>query len=171
MDPVIVTTVGDPNANSLASLEEFDAYLGSRLNATTVLAESPTRKKQALIESGRDFGVLPWAGEPVYTGNPFPRNYLRNPDAPFCTYYSASEIPQRAKDGQCELAFQYLKAGTSDLASLDSMAMVVRKKVDVLETEYAAPSQRATGLSRFPRVLDYIRPLLCTIVGQPRLVR
>jgi hypothetical protein len=76
------------------------------------------------------------------------------------------------KDATCELAFQFVKAGTTDLAALPTSADVASKSVDVLQTQYVDPSQRKQGLARFPRIMARIRPLMATAnAGQIRMVR
>jgi hypothetical protein len=69
-------------------------------------------------------------------------------------------VPQRVKDAACELAFQFVKAGTSDIVALDPTIGITQKVVGPLSTTYASPGQRAQGLWRFPSVTRFLRGLL-----------
>lgn len=164
----IVETPGDAAANSFVSATEMTAYCAARLNAaiwTGADAQLP-----ALVEATRDVSLLAYTGERVTATQAlsWPRSDAPNPDAPLIDslgltepgLYAEDEVPQRVKDATCELALQYLKAGTSDLAALDATIGIIRKTVDVLTTEYASPTLRAQGLARFPRVMAYLAPLL-----------
>ncbi|MBA3890495.1 MAG: hypothetical protein H0X64_08185 [Gemmatimonadaceae bacterium] len=164
----IVATAGAAEANSFVSAAEMTAYCEARLNAsmwTAAAAQLP-----ALVEATRDISLLRFAGERAAGTQAlaWPRSAAPDPDAPAIDgaggerpgEFDAGEIPQRVKDATCELALQYVKAGTADVAALDGSIGVVRKKVDVLETEYARPHERARGLARFPRVMAYLAPLL-----------
>jgi hypothetical protein len=142
------------------------AYCEGRLNAgawTGADAQLP-----ALVEATRDLSLLPWKGyrATAVQALAWPRTEVVNPDLPnsvgdpTAQFYADDVVPQRVKDATCELALQYLVAGTTDLASLSPTAEVIRKKVDVLDTEFARPVDRPQGLARFPRVLQFLGPLL-----------
>jgi hypothetical protein len=75
------------------------------------------------------------------------------------------------KDAQCELALEFLKAGTTDVAALPANAELVSQSVDVLSKTFADPSKRRQGIVRFPRVYNLIRPLLVSQAGAFRVVR
>lgn len=171
---VITATVGSATANSFVTVAEMTAYCEGRLNAsiwTAAAAQEP-----ALVEATRDLSVLGWRGSRVddVQALPWPRDYVPDPDAPWDAVlgetglpeYATTEIPQRVKDATCELALQYLKAGTTDLAVPDATAGVVRKKVGPLETEWGDPGTRLTaGPARFTRVWSLVAPLLKAGVG------
>ena len=92
----------------------------------------------------------------------WPRTWAVNPDAAWqTTYYGVTVVPQRVKDATCELAFQYVNAGTTDLATVDDSAGIIEKTIDVLTTRWDI-NRKQVGLNRFPRVLAYIRPLLAS---------
>ena len=170
----IVATPGDAAANSFVTAAEMTTYCAARLNAsvwTGADAQLP-----ALVEATRDLTLLGYLGgrASVEQALAWPRIWAADPDASTAyldtesvvrigdtavVYFDETTIPQRVKDATCELALQYLKAGTSDLAGTDSTQGVIRKRIDVIETEWA-PNQRATGLARFPRVMAYLDPLL-----------
>ena len=103
----------------------------------------------------------------------WPRIWAVNPDAPMGAlwYYSSTEIPQRVKDATAELAFQFLQLGTTDLASLDPNIGVIEKTVDVLTTRWQPYQKPASGLARFPRVMQYISPLLAGGSSSVPLIR
>jgi hypothetical protein len=166
MSVVIVATVGAANANSFVTDTEMTAYCDGRLNAaiwTGADAQLP-----ALVEATRDLSLLTWKGyrATAVQALAWPRTEVVNPDLPNSVldpteqYYADTVVPRRVKDATCELALQYLLAGSTDLAVVDANAGVIRKKVDVLETEYAKPVDRPQGLVRFPRVLQFVGPLL-----------
>jgi len=164
MAVTIVATAGSASANSFVTLAEANTYMEARLNSTLWDAATDDSKNRSLIEATRELGNLSWQG---YTAADtqalaWPREWVTDPDSPTLDYYDSTEIPTRLKNATCELAFQFIKAGTTDVAALDSTSGVIRKKIDVLETEYAEPWTRAKGLARYPRVLGFIRPLLAS---------
>lgn len=170
----IVETPGSANANSFVTEAEVIAYMATRLNASawaTVTGSTCTEdEKKALVEATRDLSALSYKGERVDSTQAlsWPREDCPNPDSPGIDTmggetlgdYPSDSIPQRVKDATCELAFQYLKAGTSDVAALDATTGIISKTVGPLSTTYAEPHQRPVGLARYPRVMAYIRPLL-----------
>lgn len=171
MPITIVATAGAADANSFVTLVEAQAFLDARLNASTWEAATPDSKNRALVEATRDLSALSWVGYRAddVQALSWPRQYAPNPDVPNDNVsigesgyveFATTEIPQRVKDATCELAFQYLKAGTSDVAALDATTGIISKTVGPLSTTYAEPHQRPVGLARYPRVMAYIRPLL-----------
>ena len=175
----IVATVGASDANSFSTEAEQIAYMATRLNATAwttftgaVCTES---EKAAMIEATRELSALTgWLGYRVTTTQALalPRDLLLNPDDPTPgTYYLTTVIPQRVKDAACELAFQFLKAGTTDVAAASETAGIIEETVGPLTTRWASPSEQVQGLMRYPRVWTLIAPLLSTGASQVRLVR
>jgi hypothetical protein len=76
------------------------------------------------------------------------------------------------KDATCELALEFLKAGTTDIAAQDTKQNVIQKTIGPISTTYSDPSQRAVGLARYPRVMALLAPLLDGIgSNQVRLTR
>jgi hypothetical protein len=141
--PTLVATAGSASANSFATVSEGDTYCDTRLNASAWTGETDDDEKaRALIEATRELNVLTYVGYTVTETQAlvWPRDYV--------------------KDACMELALQFLIAGTTDLAALDATQGVIRKRVDVLETEWATPYLRPTGLKRFPRVWALVQPLL-----------
>lgn len=179
MTIAIDASVGGQSSNSFVTEAVAIVFAATRLNLvgwTTISGSACTEdEKKALIESTRELSALIYQGyrTDATQAQAWPRQLAMNPDAgsSYYTLYDSSVIPQRVKDATCELAFEFLKAGTTDIATLDDNLAVLRKKVDVLETDYAAPSQRAQGLARFPRVMRLITPLLGIGAGQVRMVR
>jgi hypothetical protein len=173
MAVVVVATVGASNANSFVDVATFGAYANNRLNAGVATTATDDDKGRAVIEATRELNSLTWLGLRVngIQALAWPRTGVANPDAPGCDTYTSTEVPQRVTEATCELALQFLKAGTTDLASIDPNAGVIEKTVDVLTTKWADPSQRTQGLARFPRVMNSITPLLSSTAGQVRLVR
>lgn len=172
MSIMITATVGSASANSFVTEAEYIARMAARLNVpsgTTVTGTDCTEdEKKALIEAAREFQMLPWIGWVADSTQAlsWPRQYAVNPIQPYQIpinagyYYDTTEIPQLVKDAQIELAMEFLKAGTTDVAARDSTLDVSREKVDVLETDYVPQGQRAQGLARYPRVVALLMPLL-----------
>lgn len=168
MSVEIVATVGAATANSFITADEMSAYCDGRLNASTWTEAD--EQLAALVEATRDISLLRFQGERVNSTQAlsWPREDCPNPDSPGIDTvggetlgdYPSDEIPQRVKDATCELALQYLKAGTTDIAALESTIGIVEKTVGALSTTYAQPHERAQGLARFPRVMAYLAPLL-----------
>lgn len=183
----IVATAGASNANSFITEAEFIAYMATRLNVptgTTVTGSDATEtEKTAMIEATRELNHLAYRGTRVNATQAlsWPRQYAMDVDAPmpvdvapagWPVYFDEDEIPTRLKNATAELAMEFIKAGTTDLAALDTQLEVKREKIDVLETEFVDPHTRARGLARFPRVMTFISGLLdAGRSGGMRLVR
>jgi Putative DnaT-like ssDNA binding protein len=168
-------TVGGAAANTFATDAEADAYIGNRLNSGAWSAASGDDQARALIEATRELSTMIWQGSRATDTQAlsWPRFLAPNPDGVTITwwaYYDPGVIPQRIKDATCELALEFLRAGSSDIASTDTNSGVIEKTVDVLTTRWQ-PGQRPLGLNRFPRVLKLISPLLSIGTGQVRLTR
>lgn len=179
--PALVETIGGATSNTFATLAEATLYISARLNATLWTGASADSQNMALLEACRELTRLRvWKGRRVDTTQAlsWPRDYVPDPDnpnnegllvsgygdleEPFSTlvYYATTIIPVRIKEAQIELALEFLKAGTSDVAALDPDTNIKRSRVDVLETEFVGQGQRATGMVRYPRVMALIGPLL-----------
>jgi len=181
----IVATVGSATANSFITEVEYIAFLSTRLNvptgSTVTGITCSEDEKKAMIEATRELTLLPWAGSRSDSTQvlSMPREYLPDPDLPWAVveasddyYYDNDEVPQRVKDAQCELAMEFTKGGTTDIAVGDADQNVRRKQVDVLETEYFDKSQQTEGLWLYPRVMELVWPLLNQdAVGNTALIR
>ena len=75
-------------------------------------------------------------------------------------YFDDAVIPQRVKDATCELAYRYAVNGAPNTGVIPSSQNVIEKKVDVLTTKYSDPSQRVIGMGLYPRVTQWLKPLL-----------
>jgi hypothetical protein len=186
MSITIIATPGSATANSFVTEAEAIARAATRLNLpsswVTVSGSTCTEtEKAALIEATREITLALFQGQRVDATQvlSWPREFCVDPDAPLALgtatyvgypYYANTVIPQRVKDATIELAFEFLKAGTADLAALDPKLAIKVETVDVLTTEYFAAGQRAQGLARFPRVANLLAPLLAASAGLP-LVR
>jgi hypothetical protein len=169
MSIALVATVGADDANSFVSEDEAEAYLDARLNAGA-WTPGGDAARLALIEATREIGGLRFAGyrTDAVQALSWPRTGVPDPDAAAgatlgeltgLPEYADDAIPQRVKDATIELALEFLRAGTVDIAGADGERGVIRKRVDVLETEWAKGA-RPAGLSRFPRVIARLAPLL-----------
>lgn len=173
MAVTIDATVGGASANSFVTLAEADTYMESRLNASTWETDaSDDTKNRALVEATRMLNTEPWAGRNADTTQVlnWPREWVVNPDSPTQDFYDNDVIPQRVKDATMELAFQFVKSGTTDVAARDTKLDLIRERIDVIEKEYA-PHSRPDGVRRYPRVWDLISPLLTVAANQRRVVR
>ena len=162
---VIDATVGADTANSFVTLSEAATYMEARLNASLWDAATTDTQNRALVEATRELCGQQWAGTPVTSTQAlqWPRQWVANPDAPswgYAVFYTTTEIPARVKDATCELAFQFVKMGTTDLAALPSTYGLIENTVDVLTKRWADSRAQKLGLERFPRVMDRIRPLV-----------
>lgn len=160
--PTIVDTAGAANANSFISRAAASTYLDARLNSSAWSAATDDNKDRALIEATRTLSLLDYIGARVddVQALSWPRQEAVNPDSPDETEFDTDEIPQRVKDATCELALEFLKAGSTDLEGTDPDAALIRKKVGPLEKEFAEPGARPSGIARFKRVSELVEPLL-----------
>lgn len=158
----IVATAGSASANSFATAAEMATYMEGRLNSSTYDDASADNINRALVEATNELDYRRWLGRRATSTQAlsWPRDDVIDPDSPYSDYYSSAVVPDRVKDATCELAFQFLKAGTTDVAALDSSIEVKREKIGPLETEYAEPTTRARGLGRYPSVTRYLRGLV-----------
>lgn len=182
MAVTITETVGSATANSYVTLVEATAALDARLNSALWTAATTDNQNRALVEAQAELQSLPWKGSRTddVQALAWPRQYVENVDASQdadlgttgLPEYADDAIPTRVKEAQIELAFQFIKAGTTDLAMPSSTEGILRKKVDVLETEYSDSALRPTrGLARYPRVWRLIAPLLGPSISGMTVVR
>jgi hypothetical protein len=172
--PTVVATAGASTANSFATAAEFESYRDTRLNAGAYDTADSDDQDRALIEATRELGVLTYVGTAASDTQAlvWPRQWAEDPDASVgVTYYASTEIPQRVKDATMELALQFLIAGTTDVAALDSKQGVIEKTVGPLTTRWADPYTRPAGLKRYPRVWNLVAPLLIAQGNSVPLVR
>lgn len=160
MTLVIDPTVGGATANSFVSAAEMTAYCDGRLNASVWLGDGT--QNAALVEATRELAALSWQGRTVTETQAltWPRLYVVNPDSSWYQYFATTSIPRRVKDATCELALQFLKAGTTDIAAMPPTEGIIEKAIDVLVTKWADPRAQAKGLRRYPSVWRTIKPML-----------
>lgn len=166
MAVTIVATAGGASSNSFVTLAEADAYMEGRLNSTLWDAATDDSKNRALVEATRELSAMSWCGLRVDDTQAlsWPRQLAINPDDPSTAYYETTEIPDRVKWATEELAFEFIRAGTTDVAALDASTGIKREKVDVIEVEYDTVRVLG-GVERYPRVVNWIAPLLNAPVG------
>lgn len=162
MAVTIVASVGSASANSFATLAEFTSYMKGRLNSSAFDDASTDSQNRALVEATRYLSPLSWVGRRVTATQAlsWPRQWAHDPDSPTQDYFDSDVVPQRVKDGTMELAFQFLSAGTTDVAAYDASSEIKREKVGPLETEYQDAHTRPIGLARYPSVMRHIGVLL-----------
>lgn len=169
----IDATVGGASANSFVTLSEWTTYMEGRLNSDAFDDATTDSQNRALAEATRELSAANWRGYRVDDTQAlaWPRQWAHDPDSPAQDYYDIDVVPERVKRATYELALAFLKAGTADVASLDSDRLIKRQRIDVLETEYLDPGQRPQGLARYPAVLREIRPLLAGSTLTSKVVR
>lgn len=177
MPLVIDATVGGATSNCYVSLADAETYMLGRVNPWT---GTDVQKTAALVNATTVLEQESWAGtkgndpaSALVQALAWPRRWV--PTLEFTAYpeyvtdnfidtsvafYSSLTIPAPLVQATCELAMELLRAGTTDRLSFDRSRNVKMKKVDVLETEYFDPWQRARGLGLFPSVLAKIAHLL-----------
>ena len=180
----LVETVGSASANSFVSVAVADAYLEARLNASAWTGTEP--KKQALIEATREISAMAFTGYRVdeVQALSWPRFNAPNPDGSAAggaygyyggysstAVFDTTVIPQRIKDATCELALEFLKAGTTDIAVSPSTTGITEETVGPLTTRYAEPEKQEAGIWMYPRIVKLLAPLLENAAGQVRLTR
>ena len=158
----IDATVGGASSNSFITLAEAETYMEGRGNKSTWTDASADEKNIALVEATRDISLMCFIGVRASDTQAlsWPRDWAINPDDPNNAYYENTVIPQRVKDATAEYAFQYIKAGSTDVGALNPLTNVKKKVVDVLSTEYFSPSGTPTGVARYPGVISQLEPLL-----------
>ena len=170
----LIATAGASDANTFASAARMTAYCEGRLNAT--LWTAAAAQWPALVEATRDLTNLGYVGEKAdaLQSLAWPRYNAPDPDPSRLNpvvYLSELTVPERIVDATCELALEYLKAGTTDLARASATEGIKRRKIDVIETEYQVGTAPTRGVARFPRVMALIAPLLGASMTQRDVVR
>lgn len=162
MAVTIDATVGGASANSYVTLAEMTTYMTGRLNSATFDDAATDDQNRALVEATREVDIKTYQGNRADSTQilAWPRQWARNVDSPTLDYFATNVIPERVKDATMELAFQFLEAGSTDIAMPDSSDGVIEKTIDVLTTRYASPWARLKGLKRYPRAYDRLAPLL-----------
>lgn len=159
----IDATVGGADANAFVTIAACETYFDERLHVALWSAASADDKIRAVIMATRDISRLDFVGLRVTATQAlsWPREYAPNPDTSGYDdqWYEDDIIPERVKYATMELALEYLRAGTADLATSDPNAGVIRKKVDVLETQWSETG-RVTGWARYPIVMESLLPLV-----------
>jgi hypothetical protein len=173
MPLTVIATPGASDANSFVTIAEADAYVDAQMERTGWPAAADD-KARALFAATSDISALMFVGTRTSDTQAlsWPRIMAPNPDArnlqnwPFgvpswdITFYAQDVIPQRVKDATCELAYRYAVAGRPDTGVVPAEQNVIREKIDVIETEYSSPQTRAVGMGLYPRVAQWLRPLL-----------
>lgn len=174
MAVVIDATAGSASANSFITLAAATTYLEGRLNSSAWTSATTDETNRALVEATRELTLLPWQSTRTDDTQAlaWPRFGVVDPDASSSGFYfDSTEIPQRVKDATCELALEFIKAGTTDLAALPASDGVIQRTIAVISTTYADPTKRQQGLRRFPRVYALVAPMLDAMAGSLRVVR
>ncbi|BDU76298.1 DnaT-like ssDNA-binding protein [Mesoterricola sediminis] len=171
----LITTPGDPTANSLASLAEAEAYMGSVIFKDDWTAATEATKEAALRQASRLMGQWAWKGIRVTKAQAMcwprvdgvPRYNLDNPPSILLCdedgyYVAADEIPTCVKEACIEYAFRLL----SEDREADAGALV--------PDDLKSGTTTITNLRRRPippSALDKVRFWLTTDGISVKLVR
>jgi hypothetical protein len=162
----LVATPAAPDANAYCTQAQADALASYRVGAAAWLDLSPDEQIQALVTATSAIDTLEpqwWCSARTTTTQAlaWPRD-------------GEMTLPDTLVRATFELAFSYVPAFTAgsdtDVLNPDLRAgNIKRKKIDVLETEWFAPSGDASGASaamsvqRFPpAVQGFLAPLMCS---------
>jgi len=116
----LVTTIGSASANSYVTQDEAETYFAARLNVSAWTTAEDNRDK-ALLQAARQLQNENWLGSRVDSTQAmaWPRVGVEKADSAGSDYgygygeqYLTTEIPQRVKDAQCELALWLLAANS-----------------------------------------------------------
>jgi hypothetical protein len=174
---IVEDGTGVPGANTYISLAYADAYHDAALYATEWTNATADQKPRALIEAARMIDAsMKFNGFKAKDANAleWPRIYAQNTEgsgtaywigygtAARGNYYSATEIPERLRKAQAELAGELLKKDRSAEWSALGIGQVGlgQGAVDVTFTGDAAST---AAMPFTPAVLDLLQPL-----GYPR---
>lgn len=175
MPIAIDATVGGATANSFVTLAEAQSYMDGRLNESSWESATPDTQNRALVEATRWLSSKQWGGARASSTQAlqWPRFWAENPDAMFGgnIWFDSTIIPQRVKDATCELALQFVKAGTSDVAALDPKQNVIEKTVGPLTTRYSDPNVRPQGLTAYPSVMRYVGMMITGNANSAEVIR
>src|SRR5262247_1853050 len=126
--PTLDTTIGGANANTYVTLQAAEDYHDARLNSEAWTAASADDKTRALLMAAKKLDSENWLGSRATSTQrlAWPRLYVQKVDGLGSGYgwgygygygwlfgdvYLSTEIPQRVKDAQCELALSMLEGG------------------------------------------------------------
>jgi len=138
-------------ANSYCDVAYADDYHSLRGNDAWGVAT--TAKKQAALIKASDFIDQKYSGR--FYGDGMTLSGLGWPRSGLSPVYADDVIPDGIKKACCELALEALKGALSP--NIAPTGTVKRKKIDVLETEYFAPTAMTTVR---PAVDAYMRGFL-----------
>jgi hypothetical protein len=167
----INATPGHAAANSFVSVDDADAYTETRLNASAWTDADDDDKSRALQEATRDLNALQWDGGT--NGQRVSSTQSLACNATSC-YFDSTTIPQWLQDATCELALEFLRAGTTDVANNSSKAGIIEKTVGPLTTRWsdrAIGANDLQGLLRFRSVWRLVSRYVVGSSGSVRLVR
>lgn len=181
MSVAIVTTVGGSTANSYVTVAEATAYFAGRLDAgdwTDAGTTSPETQSNALVMAARRLDQERFKGVRVDASQAlqWPRYGVEKPDLAYSVlagplleealWYTTTEIPQRIKDAQMELALALLKS--TDL--LDDTGLDAFKNIKVGPIDITPRAGQEAG--ELPDVvMRGLMPLLDSAPNSVRLLR
>lgn len=156
-------SVGGSASNSFVTLAEMTTYMEGRLNSDAFDDATADNQNRALAEATRELSALAWLGYRTTDTQAlaWPREWVRNIDDPNLDYYDNATIPERVKRATYELALAFLKAGTTDIVSLDTSLNIRSEEIGgAISTSYYEAHDRIKGMARYPAVTREITALL-----------
>jgi len=153
---VLDATVGGVSSNAFVVVATADTYLEARANASSWASASNTTKEQCVISATRALNAMQWKGRRVASTQAlaWPRYDVWDGDRD--ALIEEDVIPSWLQDATCELAFETLRAGTSDVYALPAKEGVIEETIGPLTTRWADPFAQKTGLRRYPMVWQLI---------------
>jgi len=163
----LIATVGASNANSYATAADGDFYFSTRLNADNWIAASTSTKESALITAAHRIDEERFVGYPASSTQSmrWPRAWATKQDPMLMyfdygwggDYYLPTEIPQKLKDAQCELALIYLNAPTTDPATPTGLENFKMLEIGPLKMEMNQPARASILPDEVARLLRGLR--------------
>lgn len=157
---IVEDGTGKPDANSYASLEDFIEYL-TIYDMTAALGKTEEQQVAALLRACDYVETFNYLGMKTHETQSlaFPRKNCVPSGERFPIDHES--VPGKIKRAQMTAAGITLTSGTVLQPTLTPSAYVIKKKVDVLETEYADP----TKLGFLSPVLQSVDSLLAAFVS------
>lgn len=130
--PTLDATVAGSNANTYATLAEFNTFIGELTSAGTAATATDALKQAALIQSARRLDLETWDGSPVTTTQrlQFPRSGLIDTNG---FGVAVETIPRFVREGQMQLAVEMLNADGDAATNREQFESL---KVGSLEIKY-----------------------------------
>lgn len=159
MPSIIITTPKSTAANCYVTLDEASAYFDDRLYSDEWTAATVDDKTRALLHATKLLDeLMEWNGykRTLKQALSWPRSGVREESGLWLDY---DTIPQRLKNGTCEMALALLKQDRVTESTLTNMG---------IEGARVGPISVTVDKTASPRIIpDHVIQLLA-VLGQPR---